>query len=278
MAGENGKEKTRRLDFGSYRGEVAAEFDDPLFIAAISRPEEIWSRPDAETLLDKRNRVGAVRIPMSSGLSRDIVVKEFPSRGLVRLKSFIQPSKGSRAWQGALALKRRGLETPSPAAYLEKRTHGLAERSFFFASRVHGAEEIRGLLRSLPAVELESLLSGLGRFLSRCHDGGILHRDLSDGNILVKGEDPGGPLFYLLDTNRIRIRRKLGRFRRAKNLIRLGVPSGFQKYFLRACLRDKPPGKALWLWYKLNKSFFAGYVGFKKKLRLRQIARFLRIQ
>jgi serine/threonine protein kinase len=172
----------------------------------------------------------------------------------------------------------RGFETPSPAAYLEKRSRGLVERSFFFASRVYGAEEVRGLFRKLPAAELEPLLSELGRFLSQCHDRGVLHRDLSDGNILVKKGDSGGPLFYLLDTNRIRVRRKLGRFRRAKNLIRLGVPPGFQRYFLRAYFGGKPLRRADWFWYKLNKTIFSGYLGLKKKLRLRQIARFLRIQ
>jgi hypothetical protein len=278
MPGEKGKEKARRLDFGAYRGEVEGEFADPQFIAAIARPEEVWSRPDASLFLDKRNRVGAVRIPTSSGSSRDIVVKEFPSRGLVRLKSLVQPSKAARAWQGALALKRRGLETASPAAFLEKRRHGLVERSFFFASRVYGAEEIRGLFRTLPAAELESLLSELGRFLSQCHDRGILHRDLSDGNILVKKRDSGGPLFYLLDTNRVRVRRKLGGFRRVKNLVRLGVPPGFQRHFLRMYFGHRPLRKVLWFWYRLNKSFFAGYVGLKRRLRLRQLARFLRIQ
>jgi hypothetical protein len=78
MPGEKAEEKARRLDLGAYRGEVEAEFDDPLFIAAIARPEEIWSRPDAQLFFDKRNRVGAVRIPVSSGSNRDIVVKEFP--------------------------------------------------------------------------------------------------------------------------------------------------------------------------------------------------------
>src|SRR4030042_1583003 len=116
-----------RLDLGSYRGEFAAEYDDPLFIEAISRPEEIWTRPDTELILDKRN----------------------------------------------------------PAGYLEKRKRGLGERSFFFAARVDGAEEIRGLFRRLPAVELEPLLPALAAFLSQCHDRGILHRDLSAGNVLV---------------------------------------------------------------------------------------------
>src|SRR4030043_1135323 len=201
MSSGNEKKETCRLDLGAYRGEISAEFDDPLFVDAIARPKKLWARSDAELLLDKRNRVGTVRILLSSGLNRDIVVKEFSSRGIIRLKSLLQPSKAARAWGGALALKENGLRTASPAGYLEKRKRGLVERSFFFAARIDGAEEIRGLFRSLPAADLEPLLSELAGFLSQCHDRGVLHRDLSDGNILVKKDDSGRTLFYLLDTN-----------------------------------------------------------------------------
>jgi serine/threonine protein kinase len=177
-----------------------------------------------------------------------------------------------------MALKDRGLGTASPAGYMEKRRHGFVERSFFFAARIDAAEEIRDLLRRLPPAELRPLLSDLAGFLRECHDRGILHRDLSDGNVLVKTNDSGQAVFFLLDTNRVRIRRKLRAFCRTRNLIRLGIPPGFQKYFLRSFFGEKPLPKAHWLWYRINKGVFAGYMGLKRKLRLRQIARFLRIQ
>jgi tRNA A-37 threonylcarbamoyl transferase component Bud32 len=278
MSDQSGKPPARRVELGQYRGEVGAEFDDPLFIAAISRPEELWARPEAELLFVGRNRVGTVRIPLSSGLSRELVVKEFSPRGLVRLKSLVQPSKAARAWRGARALDERDLGTASPAGYLEKRKRGLVERSYFFAARVDGAEEVRGLFRSLQAAELETLLGALAAFLRRCHDEGILHRDLSDGNILVRKGEPNRNSFFLLDTNRIRVRRKLGGFRRAKNLIRLGIPPAFQKFFLSCYFGETPPRKAYWTWYRLNKTVFTSYLSMKKKLRLRRMARFLRIQ
>jgi serine/threonine protein kinase len=222
--------------------------------------------------------VGVVRMPMSSGPPREVVVKEYSPRGFVRLKSFIQPSKAARAWRGALALKDRGLETASPAAYLEKKRRGLVERSFFFAARVAGAEEVRSLFRRLPPAELEPFLAALAGHLSLCHDRGILHRDLSDGNILVRKNESGQFIFYLLDTNRIRLRKKLGSFRRAKNLIRLGVPAAFQKIFLLQDSWVRPFQRRHWFWYKWNKSVFTAYIGLKRKLRLRKVARFLRIQ
>jgi serine/threonine protein kinase len=261
----------RVLIFENYRGEVAPEFDDLFFLDAISRP-------DTEILLERRNKVGVVRIPMSSGPPREIVVKEFSPRGFIRLKSLFQPSKAARAWRGALALKERGLKTAPPAAYLERRRRGLVERSYFFAERIEGAEEVRSLFRRLGPAELDPLLAALADHLSLCHDRGILHRDLSDGNVMVKKDASGRFVFYLLDTNRIRQRKRVGPFRRAKNLIRLGVPRDFQEKFV---LKDRGAGplrKTHWLWYRGNKSVFTAYLGLKKKLRLRQVARFLRIQ
>jgi hypothetical protein len=270
--------KTRLLIIDDYRGEIAPEFDNPSFLDAISRPEEIWSRPGAVILLEGRNRVGGVPIPRPSGPPFDIVVKEFSPRGFVRLKSRFQPSKAARAWRGALALKMRNVETASPAAYLEKRRRGLVERSYFFAEKIVGAEEVRSLFRRLGPAELEPLLAALAAHLALCHDRGILHRDLSDGNILVKKDASGRFIFYLLDTNRIRLGNKVGAFRRSKNLIRLGVPPAFQKKFV---LGESGAGGFQWphwFWYKWNKSVFTVYVRLKKKLRLRKIARLLRIQ
>ncbi len=277
MKHKNGLGK-RILIFDDYRGEVAPDFDDRPFLDAISRPEEIWDRPGLEILLEGRNRVGVTKIPMSTGLPAEIVVKEFSPRGFVRLKSLFQPSKAARAWRGALALKMRDIETAPPAAYLEKRRRGLVARSYFFAQRIVGAEEVRGVFRRLGPAELEPLLVALAAHLSLCHDRGILHRDLSDGNIMVKKDPSGRFIFYLLDTNRIRVRQRLGAFRRSKNLIRLGVPPAFQKVFLLGHSGAGRFRRPHWFWYRCNKSVFTVYVGLKKKLRLRKIARLVRIQ
>ncbi len=270
--------KKRMIVFEDYKGEVAPEFDDPVFLEVISRPEKLWSRPGMELFLDGRNRVGATRIPVSSGRLKEIVVKEFKPRGFVRLKSLFQPSKAARAWRGAWALMERNLKTAPPAAFLEKRKRGLIIRSYFLTERIDGAEEVRGHFRSLGPAELEPLLAALAGHLSLCHDRGILHRDLSDGNILVRKDDSGGFTFYLLDTNRIRLPKKLGALRRAKNLIRLGIPPALQKEFLSGYSGERKLRRTDWLWYKWNKSVFTAYIGLKKKLRLRQIARILRIQ
>lgn len=276
--GPGEREEVKQLDLGPYRGAILAAYDDLDFLQAISPPDKIWGRPEVRLLLDSRNRVSAVRLPLSGGKEADIVVKEFSSRGLTRLKSLVLPSKAARAWRGAIALKERGLGTASPVAYLERRKRGSVERSYFLTEEIKAAEEIRGLFRSLPPSKLQPLLRALAAHLSLCHGRGVLHRDLSDGNILVGRDEGGNFRFYFLDTNRIRLRQRLGGCSRSKNLIRLGVPAEFQDFFLREYFGEKTLRKRHRFWYKLNKRIFTGYVEAKKKLRLRKIARKLGIQ
>jgi serine/threonine protein kinase len=163
-------------------------------------------------------------------------------------------------------------------AYFEKRKSGFVCASFFLSEKIENAEEIRALFRRCAGSDLDSLLFSLAQHLSLCHAAGILHRDLSDGNILVKKDGQNSFAFYLLDTNRIRLRRKISGLTRVKNLIRLGIPPSAQKQFLEYYFGEKPPGQFLWVWYKINKTVYTRYVKLKRVLRLRQLARKLGVQ
>jgi serine/threonine protein kinase len=118
----------------------------------------------------------------------------------------------------------------------------------------------------------------LSQYLSTCHKKGILHRDLSDGNILVKKDESGKLRFYLIDTNRIRIKKRIGLLSGLKSLVRLGVPFDFQRFFLEHYLGATHVKRFYWFWYRINKSLYSNFVELKKKLRLRQLAQKLKIQ
>jgi len=270
--------ETLRIELGEYCGLIDAGYNDPLILQSLRNPAGLWTRPGTEVLIDKRNRVGTVRLAFSTGRAAEVVLKEYSARGVNGLKSIILPSKAAKAWRGALALKKLGLATAAPVACVEKRKRGRVESSFFLAERISGAEEVRHLFRRFPPDKLRILLASLARYLSLCHDRGILHRDLSDGNVLVKTDADGRMSFFLLDTNRVRVRKKIRGLARARNLIRLGIPPDYQKVFLREYFSPRGLPKTRWLWYKMNKAVFRGYIGLKKKLRLRRIARKLGIQ
>ena len=272
------KEFGQPLSLPPFKGRIQASYNHPLFVQAISDCNSLLGDKDTEILLEGRNRVGVVVLAREDGKNEDIVIKEFRSRGMNRLKSLFQRGKAFRAWQGAVALVEREIETPPPIAYLEKRKALFLDQSFFLAEKVNGVEEIRFLFPKRPPSELRELLVSLSQYLSTCHKKGILHRDLSDGNILVKKDKSGELRFYLIDTNRIRVKKRIGLLSGVENLIRLGVLLDFQRFFLEHYLGITRVERFHWFWYRINKSLYSNYVELKKKLRLRQLAQKLKIQ
>jgi len=269
----------RSLCLPPYRGEIVDSYALPEMLAALACPKRLMDEVGAETLAEGRNRVVAVSLRLGSLATSNLVLKEFSAFGIPKLKTLGRPSKAEKAWRGALALDRAGFETPRPVAFLEKRIRGMIEESYFVAERVSGSREIRGLFRELSADELRPLLAGLARVLFAAHEKGIFHRDLSDGNILVSvGAD--GFRFCFLDTNRVRFRKRIGTLTRAKNLIRLGVPLPLRSLFLAeyAAAGRRPPGRLFVFWYRLTKAAFTSWIRVKKALRLKKLARKLKVQ
>jgi tRNA A-37 threonylcarbamoyl transferase component Bud32 len=263
---------------GPYRGALNPDFDTPEFRAAVSDPRSLASGPSARVLLDRRNLVSAASVPVSPSGSVEAVVKMFRASGFKRLKTLLVPGKAARAWRGAAACRARSVPTPLPMAYLERRARGLVVEGYYFSAYLADAVEIRSLLRELQPDDLGRLLTALAKFLVFFHNEGILHRDLSDGNILVRSPRPGAYDLCLIDTNRIRVRRSISVLVRLRNLVRLGVPPAYQDLFLRLYLGAGRASRPLVFWYRANKAWYAGFVAFKKKLRLRRLAERLGIQ
>jgi serine/threonine protein kinase len=200
----------------------------------------------------------------------DIVVKEFFTRGLKRMKTLFLPSKAQKAWWGGVALFKQDIPTPVPVAYLESSRSPFIKESCYLTVLEKGVDEIRYLFRQLSPRELHSLVQTLAHQLKMCHEMGILHRDLSDGNILVRKNAQGEFTFYLIDTNRIRLRKRLGRWQKIRNLTRLGVPREYQQRFLQAYSGSDRLRKGDWFWYRFTKKAYTWQINLKKRLPLRR--------
>lgn len=293
------KDKSRSRAFGvpvrlgAFKGRVHPDYDTPDFLRTLSDCHTLVFGPAARVLLEKRNRVVAVSAPLSTTASADpsavgasgapsstmdVVVKAFRSSGFRKIRTLVVSSKAAKAWRGAAACLVRRVPTPLPLAYLERREHGLVVESYFLSAWVADAREVRDLLRAAPPEDLSRLLMALARFLVFAHNQGILHRDLSDGNLLVRSSRPGVYDLFLIDTNRIRLLSKIPILSRVRNLVRLGVPPPYQDDFLRFYLGEWRYGRATRLWYRLNKRSYTGFVAFKRALRLKKLAERLRIQ
>ncbi len=255
---------------------VAEDLDTSEFRDALSGIRSLASGPAAHVLLDARNRIVALPLPSGPGRFVDAVAKEFRPSGLKRLKTLVVPSKAVKAWRGAAACLERDVPTPRPMACLERRRAGIVAESWFVSAWLENASEIRPLFLKLGGEDLRLLVAELAAFLRRAHERGILHGDLSDGNILVSG--PAPYRFSLIDTNRIRAARRLSWRARVRNLVRLGVPPGAQDAFLDAYLGERRGAVGLRRLYRRAKKRYAAAVALKKKLRLRRLAEKLKIQ
>ncbi|MCJ7582948.1 MAG: hypothetical protein MUP98_20725 [Candidatus Aminicenantes bacterium] len=265
------------LDMPPFKGKIHPDYRNVQFLEEIFDCHSLLSHPSCEILLDSRNRIGKVELPISETRMRTVVIKEFRIRGIDKLKTAIQPSKALKAWWGASALYQKGFNTPCPVAYLENRKGRFVEQSYFISEMIKDGEEIRFLFPRLEPDKLKELLSALAGYLSRIQGEGLFHWDLSDGNILVKRNGEGYE-FYLIDTNRVREKKKVRALRQVKSLVRLGIPRDFQKYFLKQHFKaDKLPS-LIWFWYRFNKVRFSWFIELKKKLRLKKIAQKLKIQ
>jgi len=252
----------------SFKGRINPDFHHPDFVENIMMFDHFLKETSHQILFSGRNRISVVPFPLPEGKTVDIAVKEFFPQGLNRLKTIFLSSKAQKAWRGGVALMEKNIPTPVPVAYLEKRRSFFIEESCYLTVLVEGIEEIRQLFRQLSPEKLCALLRALAHHLGRCHEEGILHRDLSDGNILVKKDAWNEHVFFLIDTNRIRLKKRLHILQRIKNLTRLGVPPAFQKYFLEEYTGSGRVKKWVWLWYRFSKQAYTWHISLKKRLHL----------
>lgn len=181
----------------------------------------------------------------------------------------LRRSKAMRAYLHAGRLRALGIDTPEAVAVVEIRRYGLLRTSYFVALHTD--------YRPLPPV-LESfvrqpsavkpLLDALAGFLFRLHRAGVLHLDLNQGNILYRYDEADGYRFQLIDTNRMRFRRRLSLRKRLENLRRLSCEASAYLYILRRYAeisRTDPSG--VQLRGVLMRLFFESRQSFKLRLK-----------
>jgi tRNA A-37 threonylcarbamoyl transferase component Bud32 len=117
--------------------------------------------------------------------------------------TFFRKSKARRAYENALEVMARGFETPVPVAYLEQQSGGLLEKSWFVSLHCPYTRMLREFADNSDVSGREDILQALGAYVAGLHRSGILHLDLSIGNILFE-KDETGIRFSLVDINRMR--------------------------------------------------------------------------
>jgi tRNA A-37 threonylcarbamoyl transferase component Bud32 len=194
-----------------------------------------------ETVYWGRNYLYATTLQTTADPELEVVVKQFRNQGLGRrLERRLRGSKAERSWRIACAVREAGLPTPQPIALIE--SDAPEGPSLYVSERITGYTEVRHFFRRLsgdpsaeafPEVEPGELLEALGKLARQLHEHGIWYRDLSIGNVLVRRRLDTLEMM-LVDPNRARLGRRLGVWRRSRDICRFPIVDAAHRHaFLR---------------------------------------------
>jgi hypothetical protein len=230
-------------------------------------PEKLAGQAELEVLRDRRNRLWNIAHPLDQ--QRQLTVKLSRPRGIRCLTHRFKPSKGRRHWNIASIMLQRGISTPTPVAFYERHSNSGVRDSYYicefipdtFSSR-HvcsafrlGQKEFRGL----DKYQWFELLTG---FICKMHDAGILHLDLSVGNLMLRQEKDGRITPYLIDIGRAKVvKGALGGRLRILDLMRICYKLDWPDRELFIQHYNKCWGKTFSPFWRLA----VGYYDFKQK-------------
>ena len=219
----------RRVADEQWRGVVVTPAEgDPAAVVAALHPTALDQTADKSILRDGRNTVWSLTLPTPG--AEDVVVKRSQVRSPVRrLLGTFKPSRSLRSWNGASELQRRGIATPRPLAFFEQTKRSGNRVGYFVCEAFSSSGSVRSAFYdfargkgSYEGVSKDVFYREFAAFTLRMHGRGVVVRDYSSGNILMKVEDDGQPSFSLIDTTRARFfRRPVAQGRRLSDLKRV---------------------------------------------------------
>jgi tRNA A-37 threonylcarbamoyl transferase component Bud32 len=172
----------------------------------------------------------------------DIVVKRFKKPHIINriAYTFFRSSKAKRSYEYALKLLELGVDTPAPIAYIEQFKCGLLTHGYLISIYEKEYSIIRDLMDGVQVDD--DLLNALAIYIVNLHQNGVLHLDISPGNLLYKrvGDDVQ---FTAVDINRMQFINDISTEMRFKNFNRLSenreVLTKIAKYYAAATNLDE---------------------------------------
>lgn len=136
---------------------------------------------------------------------QQIIVKAFGKPNLLNkvVYKFFRKSKAERSFLYAKKLESLGIGTPRAIAYFENRSFLFLNESYYISEFLDGDLTYRELVTYPDYPERETILKQFTAFTKQLHDNGVLFKDHSPGNTLIKKIGEQNYAFYLVDLNRM---------------------------------------------------------------------------
>jgi len=177
-----------------YKYQLNSDFAD--FKDFLLQIESYFTTSTKESIHKARNEL---KIIPFNNLST--VVKSFKVPHLLNrfIYTYFRDSKAKKSYEYSLKI---GDFTPKPIGYIEFYQSGLLHKSYFISEEFAYDFTIREPLLDANFPDKESVFKAFASFTYKLHEKGILHKDYSPGNILIKKE-ANSYTFKIVDINRM---------------------------------------------------------------------------
>lgn len=185
-----------KVDFSPYdtvewQGAVAIKHGEPAQ-EKIKRmlPNSLLALSQIRVHRDQRNKVWSTKNPVNQ--DETIVIKQNRATGIRKLSYRFKASKGERHWNNASEMIRRGVNSPMPIAYFERKTNSAIRDNYYVCEYVSDAFSARDAFtafaqgeESYAGFSKQAIFQALASYTCNMHNQKIIHNDLSGGNLLM---------------------------------------------------------------------------------------------
>lgn len=213
----------------TWQGAIAVERgQDAKRRAQTLEPSSLELLAPDPLLRDKRNRVWCAHNPLKP--AEKWVIKRIRVHGVKRFFYRFRRSKAERNWNNAARMLRLGVATPMPVAYFEQKRGGSIADSYYVCHYVEylfsarqAFEAFRDGFEGFAGVSRDEVLDAAARYVHHMHRRGMVHRDLSSGNLLFMRGERGALNATAIDIGRARFSaaRPLTQGERFRDLMRI---------------------------------------------------------
>lgn len=184
--------ETARFSGDGWRGEFVA--DTPLheWFANGGRADRIGSAGDALVRDGSRSKCFRIdRLDEHTPLAEPLFFKVYLIRPGIQawFKRRIGWHRTSWAWRLGWIIHNLGIDVALPQGYLVPQPWNVGKRSYFWTQWIEGARPARVIAQcdahAAALVEDEWFAQHVAEMLAKLHMGGVYHRDMNWGNLLV---------------------------------------------------------------------------------------------